>query len=167
MGGSTGLPSFRPGMEGFEAKDIMVEDCYLLGSSAPIAFVGVDGATVRHNTMYLPTRWIIRILQESQGAEFVPCRNGQFFKNVVVYRSDQVRAITNIGGGTEPDSFRFAENVWFCLDRPEFSWRVAEGLPTIETAGVYGIDPMFRDAERGDLRLQPDSPVRNAGVRAE
>ena len=45
LGGSTGLPYFRPKPQGYEAKDITVEDCTFLGSMAPIAFVGVDGAT--------------------------------------------------------------------------------------------------------------------------
>jgi len=55
IGGSTGLPYFRPKPQGYEAKDITVSDCVFLGSMAPLAFVGVDGAVVEHNTFYLPT----------------------------------------------------------------------------------------------------------------
>ncbi|MBA3312814.1 MAG: right-handed parallel beta-helix repeat-containing protein, partial [Planctomycetaceae bacterium] len=50
VGGSTGLAYFRPRPEGYEATDITVEDCTFIGSLTPVAFVGVDGATVRHNT---------------------------------------------------------------------------------------------------------------------
>ena len=66
LGGSTGLAFFRPKPEGYEAKNITVEDCTFDGSMAPIAFVGVDGAIVRHNTIYRPRRWGFRILQETQ-----------------------------------------------------------------------------------------------------
>ena len=45
LGGSTGLAFFRPKPEGYEAKDITVEDCTFNGSMTPVAFVGVDGAS--------------------------------------------------------------------------------------------------------------------------
>src|SRR5262249_7493119 len=66
LGGSTGLAYFRPRAQGYEARDIRVEDCTFIGSMAPVAFVGVDGATVRHNTIYRPGRWAFRILQETR-----------------------------------------------------------------------------------------------------
>mgnify|MGYP006193671343 CR=1 FL=1 len=40
-----------------------------------VAFVGVDGATFRHNTIYRPTKWVLRILQESQEPRFVRTRD--------------------------------------------------------------------------------------------
>ena len=66
IGGSTGRAYFRPQGASYEAKAITVEDCTFIGSMSPIAFVGVDGAIVRHNTIYRPSRWGMRILQESQ-----------------------------------------------------------------------------------------------------
>ncbi len=69
----------------------------------------------------------------------------------------------NIGPDTAPQTFRFARNVWRCLDDPAKS---RPTLPTEETGGVYGTDPRFRDAARGDLRLRPDSPARKAGAEA-
>ena len=38
-------------------------------------------------------------------------------------------------------------------------------LPVAETDGVYGQDPQFRDAARGDVRLRPDSPLARFGAR--
>lgn len=164
IGGSTGLPYFRPKVDGYEAKDIAVEDCTFIGSSAPICFVGVDGAVVKYNTIYRPGRYVVRILQESRGSQFVPCRNGVFSNNVIAFRSDETRGATNIGTGTEPDTFKFASNHWYCIDRPERSNRFA--LPVKETGGSYGNDPQFVNAAKGDLRLQDTSPVQDAGMRA-
>ncbi len=163
IGGSTGLDYFRPKPPKYEAKDIIVEDCTFIGSSSPIAFVGVDGAIVRRNTIYRPTRWVARILQESRGAQFTPCRNGQFIGNLVAFRSDEVRTTVNVGGGTEASSFTFSGNYWYCFDNPRRSDRI--NLPVKETRGRYGQDPEFVDAERGDLRLKSSSPVKDAGVR--
>jgi hypothetical protein len=106
---------------------------------------------------------VLRILQESQGSQFVPCRNGVFSNNVIAFRSDELRGTTNIGGGTAPDTFQFTGNHWYCIDRPERSDRLA--LPVKETDGSYGADPQFMDADKGDLRFKETSPVRNAGVR--
>lgn len=163
IGGSTGRDYFRPRDANYEARNITVEDCTFIGSMSPIAFVGVDGATVRHNTIYRPTRWMIRILQESQGPEFLPCRNGVFANNIIAFRSDEVRSMVNVGGGTTPETFQFAANHWYCIDNPQRSNRL--GLPTAETNGSYGLNPMFRDPENGDLTLKGQSPVRDAGVR--
>ena len=164
LGGSTGLAYFRPKSPGYEAKDITVEDCTFIGSMAPIAFVGVDGANVHHNTFFRPTRWIIRILQENQGENFVSCRNGRFTNNLVFFRSDELASPVNLGAKTSPETFKFAENFWYCLDRPEKTQRAVR-LPTPEKNGVYGKAPGFRDAAKGDLRLTSESRAKAYGPR--
>lgn len=165
IGGSTGLPYFRPEPQRYEAKDITVEDCTFIGSATPIAYVGVDGAVVRHCTIYRPTRWLLRILQENQEAAFVPCRNGRFEHNLVAFSADEVRTAVNIGGGTAAETFTFAGNVWYCIDRPQDTRRLIQ-LPVPEREGIYGVDPMFADPEAGELSLpRPLEPP--AGVRPE
>ena len=164
LGGSTGLAYFRPKAQGYEAKDITVEDCTFIGSMAPIAFVGVDGATVRHNTIYRPTRWVMRILQENQQPSFVPSRNGQFTSNIVVFRSDELNTAANIGAGTAPQTFQFENNFWYCIDRPEKSQRSIH-LPVAELDGRYGVAPDFVAADMGDLRVRKSSPASKAGPR--
>jgi hypothetical protein len=74
LGGSTAMKVFRPLGAKYEAKDITVEGCRFVGSLSPVAFVGVDGAVVRYNTIYQPERWVVRILQETTEADFVPSR---------------------------------------------------------------------------------------------
>jgi hypothetical protein len=163
VGGSTGLAYFRPRPEGFEAKDITVEDCEFLGGQSAIAFVGVDGALVQHNTIYRPKRWAVRILQETTEPEFVPSRNGRFQNNIIVFRADECREVINIGPHTAPETFQFAHNVWHCQDRPADTKRLVR-LPAAETAGVYSTPPEFQNAKEGDLRLETPL-LHNAGVR--
>jgi hypothetical protein len=164
LGGSTGLPYFRPADAEYEAKDITVEDCEFLGGDAAVAFVGVDGAIVRHNTIYRPRRWVLRILQENTDPRFVACRNGQFVKNAVIFRSDELRQAANVGGSTSPESFTFAENVWHCLDR-DVARRLIQ-LPVEEKDGVYDQAIVLADPEAGDLRIQ-QREASDAGVRSE
>jgi hypothetical protein len=168
IGGSTGLQFFRPplkaGEDHSEASDIVVEGNYFTGSGAPVAFVGVDGAVVRYNTIYRPARWALRILQETRSEGFVPSRNGVFTDNIVAFRFDEwVEGGVNVGPGTAPATFAFARNFWYCIDDPAASHPV---LPTEERGGVYGTDPLFRNAEAGDLRLHDGSPASRAGAEA-
>lgn len=136
IGGSTGMPFFRPQGVKYEAKEITVEDCLFTGSNAAVAFVGVDGATVRRCRILRPGRWAIRILQETRAAGFVPCRNGVFEENQILFRSDRwSEGGVNIGGGTAPETFRFRRNRWYCEDNPT---RSQPKLPTPEDGGIYG-----------------------------
>ena len=137
-GGSTSMRVFRPLGAKYEAKNIIVEGCRFIGGQAPIAFVGVDGATFRYNTIYRPDKWVLRILQETREPVFTPCRNGRFERNLIVFQRRQVQIVANIGTGTDPGSFTFRENFWFCEDRPTAS---RPELPAKEEGGVYGLDP--------------------------
>lgn len=163
IGGSTGRDFFRPRDADYEARDILVEDCTFSGSMSPIAFVGVDGAVVRYNTIYRPTRWVMRILQETRGEEFIPCRNGEFSNNLIVFDAEQVRTVVNVGDATSPETFHFARNHWYRLDAPQNSHRL--NLPAQETEGSYGKDPLFLDPEAGQFQLREGTSVKDAGVR--
>lgn len=150
MGGSTGMAYFRPPGARYEAKDIRVEGCVFVGSDAPVAFTGADGGIFRYNTIYRPRRWVLRILQETTAPGFAPCRNGRFEHNLIVFRRSEIRTPVNIGPNTQPQSFTFAHNWWFCEDRPEAS---KPQLPAAETGGVYGIDPKLAAPEQ--QRFEP------------
>jgi len=153
LGGSTGLAYFRPRGALYEARDIRVEACTFVGSQAPVAFVGVENAVVRYNTIYRPGKWVIRILQETTEPGFAPCRNNRFERNLVVSRRADVQIAVNVGPHTRPDTFTFADNLWFCEDRPQAS---RPDLPAAETGGVYGVDPRLAALEGG--RFRPESP---------
>jgi len=149
IGGSTGLPYFRPKGTLYEAKDIVVEGCTFVGCEAPVAFVGVDGAVVRYNTFYRPAKWVLRILQETTKDGFAPCRNGRFERNLIVFRAADVQVAANVGPNTSPETFSFRENWWYCEDRPAAS---RMRLPTVEVGGIYGIDPQLPAFEAASLK---------------
>ncbi|PAW68212.1 MAG: hypothetical protein B9S34_03140 [Opitutia bacterium Tous-C1TDCM] len=151
IGGSTGLPYFRPalgpGGGHAEARAIRVEGNTFVGGVAALAFVGVDGAVVRFNTILRPERWVFRILQETRAPDFVPCRGGEFADNVVVFASAQgAAAAVNVGPGTAPETFTLARNWWYAPEAPE---RSAPVLPVPERDGVVGRDPASAAAVAG------------------
>jgi len=153
LGGSTGLAYFRPRGALYEARDICVEGCTFVGSQTPVAFVGVEGAVVRYNTIYRPGKWVLRILQETNQPGFAPCGNNRFERNLIVYRRGDVQIAANVGPHTRPDTFAFADNLWFCEDRPEAS---RPDLPAAETGGAYGVDPRLDSPD--DHRFRPQNP---------
>lgn len=138
IGGSTNLELFRPKGAKYEAKQIVVRNNTIEGSSCAAAFVGVDGAEFVGNTVLFPEKWIFRVLQETTADGFPPCRNVVVRDNQIVFRRSQVMIEVNIGAGTDPNSFRFEDNKWFAEDSPQAS---KPKLPSDEKAGVYGTDP--------------------------
>ncbi len=149
LGGSTGQTVFRPQGAKYEAQRIIVEGCVFVGCEAPLALVGVDSAVARYNTIYRPRKWVLRILQENNSPEFLKCSNGRFENNLIVFRRAEVSVEVNIGPNTKPESFRFADNWWYCEDQPQSS---RPRLPAEETGGVYGIDPQLAAPFRQDFR---------------
>ena len=119
LGGSTGLPYFRPRDSSHEAADLIVEDCEFTGSMAAVVFDAVERGIVRHNTIREPGRWAARILQGNTDERFARCRDGRFENNLVVFDSGRLSRSVNVGGNTEPATFRFSNNVWFCVDQSE------------------------------------------------
>lgn len=164
LGGSTGRAYFRPPAANYEARDITVIDNRIVGSDAAIAFVGVDGAEVRQNTIIEPKRWVLRILQETRDPDFIPCRNGRFRRNLIVYQEDELRSVVNVSSGTEVQSFRFAENYWHARGS-DLPGRLPR-LPQPEIDGVAGPNPEFLDPEQDDFSLPNDSPAQDYGARS-
>jgi hypothetical protein len=167
IGGSTGIPYFRPPLEAFpsglryEAKNIVVEGCTFQGGGAPVAFVGCDTSVFRFNTIDRPQQWAMRILQETSTPDFLPSRNGRFEDNLVVFQSAHwFEGGVNIGPGTAPNTFRFARNWWFCEDNPS---RSQPTLPSTEYGSNSGKDPIL---DHQSLKLSSDSPAKFVGAQA-
>jgi hypothetical protein len=156
-GGSTGRQFFRPRIAGAgphaEARALTIEGNTFVGGQCAVAFVGVDGAVVRFNTIERPARWALRILQENRAADFAPCRGGVFEDNVIVFEAARwAEGGVNVGTGTAPETFSFARNWWFCIDRPKQS---TPKLPAPEQGGVYGLSPEFAQKTAGASAWKP------------
>jgi hypothetical protein len=171
IGGLTANEAFRPPYKSFpaneryEAKDIRVEGCTFVRGEAAIAFVGSTGAVVRYNTIYMPEKYVIRILQERPTKDgFLPCQNGVFENNVVVFRSGKwADGGVNVGADTAPKTFRFNNNLWYCEDQPN---RSQPKLPTEEIGAVIGKNPQLIDPQKGNFGIGLDSPARSKGAQA-
>jgi hypothetical protein len=131
LGGSTGLQFFRPKVQGYEATRITVAGNRFEGSFSPVAWVTADGGHVHHNTIVLPEKWVLRILQETEDPQFVPSHGGIFEDNLVFFDA-RVQVFVNVGPQTAPETFIFRRNVWCDVEgsrRPS--------LPVEEQSGIY------------------------------
>ena len=131
LGGSTGLQFFRPRCSDYEAKNITVAGNRFEGSIAPVAWVTADGGHVHHNTIVLPDKWVLRILQETSDPQFKPCHGGLFEHNLVIYDS-RVQIFVNVGPRTAPETFVFRRNAWCDVEGSR-----KPRCPSPEKDGVY------------------------------
>jgi len=160
LGGSTGLQFFRPKVGDYEAKDITIAGNRFIGGATPLAWVTADGGYVRQNTIILPEKWILRILQETANSKFKPCHDGLFENNLIIYDS-KVQTFVNIGPRTAPQTFKFRRNAWRDLDGQR-----KPSLPTPETGGFHQVDVQLdRIAIDGKIRSK-DKRLKNIGAEA-
>ncbi|MCW5554683.1 MAG: right-handed parallel beta-helix repeat-containing protein, partial [Verrucomicrobiae bacterium] len=167
LGGSTGFQFFRPPLvpnaPNSEAKNIRVIANLFHGSDTPVAFVGAVNSLVANNTIIQPTRWLMRILQEtvsSGGYTFLPCGQSQFINNLVYFDRSQISTYVNIGANTDAASFEFANNLWYAFNQPSHSQPT---LPAPETNGVYALNPLFHNPTAGDYSVATNSPATGKG----
>jgi hypothetical protein len=168
LGGSTGFEFFRPPLvssgANAEASDIRAIANVVVGSQAPIAFVGCVDCVVAHNTLVNPENWVIRILQEtvsSGGYTFTPASNGSFISNIVYFDSGELSTTVNVGGNTQAQTFQFENNLWYAHDAPGQS--APSDVPVTEVASVVGSDPAFVNVGAGDYSIPASSPAAGAG----
>ncbi len=159
IGGSTGLQFFRPLGATYESAHIAVHSNIFIGSEAPIAFVGTVNSEVVNNTIYLPGRWAIRVLQETTEPGFLQCGDNVFQNNIVVVGNDAAARMLNIGPNTRPETFNFSNNLWHNIENPNWG---GPTLPVTETHGIVRRDPLI-SAAPDDMGLRPGSPAIGAG----
>lgn len=160
LGGSTNLQLFRPIDARYEAAQLNVYSNIFIGSGVPIAFVGCVDTEVMNNTIYLPQKWVISILQETaDNSRFYPCGNNSFSNNIV-YHDSRVNVDCNIGPNTNPQSFSFSNNLWYHSQNPAWAGPV---LPLKDTNSIIGKDPLFKNAAGGDFSLREGSAATGKG----
>ena len=161
VGGSTGLQFFRPEVRDYEARNITIAGNRFVGSLSPIAWVTSDGGHIHHNTIVIPDKWVLRILQESQDTQFRPCHDGVFERNLIIFDS-KIQTFVNVGPGTSPETFAFRRNAWHDMDRYR-----EPSLPGPETEGVYLRDISIDRTRLTDAKFElDDDRVRDIGAHA-
>ncbi len=160
LGGSTGLAFFRPDTAHFEAANVQVYSNVFVGGQAAVAFVGSINVEVVNNTIYLPEKWVIRILQETVDPDrFVECGDNMFRNNIVV-RNAGLSTETNIGPNTRPETFTFSNNLWFHTSNANWS---GPSIPVPDVNGIVNQNPLLADPANFDVHLPPNSPAAGAG----
>jgi Right handed beta helix region/Protein of unknown function (DUF1565) len=172
MGGSTGQAFFRPPLTGsslnFEAARIRVSANVFDGSEAAAAFAGCLDCQFNHNTVVNPSKWVLRILQETLTIgryTFARTGHGVIAGNIFYFRRAELNAgeDINVGADTDPRSFSLVRNLWYAHDAPAQSGPSLPLLRGNRTGDLIGSDPRFVNARGGDFHLAAGSVARAAG----
>lgn len=172
MGGSTGAAFFRPPLTdsslNFEAARIQVLANVFDGSEAAAAFVGCLDCQFSHNTVVNPSKWVLRILQETLTIgryTFARAGNGVVAGNIFYFRRSDLNAEEdiNVGTNTNPQSFSLVRNLWYAHDAPAQSGPRLPVLFGNRSGDLIGTDPSFVDARDGNFHLAAGSVARAAG----
>ncbi len=163
LGGSTGLPYFRPSVGDYEATRLLVAGNRFYGCQAPVAWPTASHNRVVQNTIILPDKWIGRILQETKDPRFKPSHDGVFEKNLVVFdRRVGQPEFVNVGPGTAPETWKFTGNAWFDTEGQR-----KPRLPGTETGSVHQVDPKLVDVGQPMMRItSADEQLQDVGDRA-
>ena len=153
----------------YEAKDIDVFRNIFINVSTPIKWDCARGGRVYQNTFYTPQDYtdpfgasrmlvINQIHTHWDGFELVQCRDGEFRNNVIYfgrtegYPNNRVVWVQN--PDTQPETFVFSNNLWYCHADPDNS------IPDWETLeGLYGSPQHFNDYAGDPLFVNSSNPT--------
>lgn len=169
IGGSTGPVYFRPPLStntaNVEARAIRVTANVFRGGVTPVAFVGCRDCVVANNTIIDPGDWHLRILQETTTSPpytFLPCGDSAFINNLVYFDASLLKATdVNVGANTDPDSFLFANNLWYARNDAGAS---QPDLPVDEWNGIVGENPLLEDPPGENYAITLQSPAAASGL---
>ena len=165
-GGHTGFDYYRPINAPYEGARIrMLANIFeRVGENdgAPVSFTGCDHCVFANNTIIEPRSYIVRIVQERQGERFVPSRNGYFINNIIVFNTSDIDDYVNIGKGTSPETFTFGNNLWYALDKENFSGPDIPSVIPPETASIIQQNPQL-DIVNGNYAIPKTSPAAGGG----
>jgi len=166
MGGSTGEAFFRPPLSpsasNYEAARIHASANIFEGGEAAASFTGCLDCAFTHNTVVNPSKWVIRILQEtvtSGSYRFAPTANGLIAGNIFFFRRSDLDSGEDINVGTNTDTrtFLLTQNLWYAHDKPSRSEPQIARFEGTHVRSLVGTRPGFANPEAGDFHLSADS----------
>jgi len=172
MGGSTGEASFRPPLSAsalnYEAARIRVQANIFNGSEAAASFTGCLDCEFSHNTVVNPSKWVLRILQETvtiASYAFARAANGVIAGNIFYFRRSDLNAGEDINVGTNTDTrtFVLTGNLWYAHDEPAQSNPRISSVEGTRAGSLVGTGPDFMNPDTGDFHLKASSVAKGAG----
>lgn len=129
LGGSTPLALFRPAVSrsvpNAEARRVRAFDNAIYNDiAAAITFDGCIDCLAAHNLVYGYAQTLVSIRQSTQSQgnyAFEPTRDGRVINNAFVWSASFLGAQVDAAPFTEPSTFTFSHNAWFCYDVPSLS----------------------------------------------
>jgi hypothetical protein len=138
------------------------------GSEAAASFAGCLECEFSHNTVVNPSKWVIRILQETVtigSYMFARTAHGIIAGNIFYFRRSDLNAgeDINVGADTDTRTFLLAENLWYAHDEPVQSSPRISSFGGTHAGSLVGTSPDFVNPETGDFHLKAARVPKEAG----
>jgi hypothetical protein len=146
IGGSTDGLYFLTGFEGFEAKLVKLKNSVTEGGETGFAFVNALECSVENCLFIRPKTWCLRVLQENNLPDAIPCGNNNVKQNIFVFHSHEIRNRFDIGEGTDPSTVLVSDNLWYdaaCIVTSPSRTTI------LESGSIFDIDPKIWTDEQG------------------
>lgn len=153
-GGGSSETNSRPQSPPFEAERINVWGNIIVRSKACWVASTQTGSRFHHNICYLPTTWIMRVLQENGFSQ--PNQNATVDHNLFVYSGAMGNEFVNVGPGTAVETFIFDNNAYWQVDGDS---PVPPNLPVAETNTIDQVDPELINSGTRTMRIGSSSAV--------
>jgi hypothetical protein len=141
IGGATDLSSFRDDNAIYEARDVQVSRCTIVGGETSIAMTGSHNTTINLSRLLYPKRWFFKAIRENPNTRFLNTSKGLITKNVCVARGRDFVGSIRVDSGVDKHTIYFQENVWCCEDNPARDLRI--GLPVHDSTGIVAQRPAY------------------------
>lgn len=117
------------------------------------------------NNIFISTKYLSELTTSEQCLKFEGTVEGRIVKNVFYYRKD-FQLPSDRDRVTENPTNRLDSNLYFCVENEEEARKMLASFASIgyESNGVFS-DPLFRDIEKLDFRLQENSPLKDLGFK--
>jgi hypothetical protein len=163
LGGSTGDPYVRPTTAPYEGERIQaIGNTIENAGRGPIFYQGCNECLVANNTLVNPASYLVGIVEGRRDTSTTRARNGYFINNIVYYNSTAISSTLNVGGNTDPQTFTFANNLYYATNGIAFNGVHGSGVPN-EVNSLLQYNPQFVNVAQSDFHVNPASPVLRRG----
>lgn len=140
------IPPDAPNASVFEAARISLDQCTIIGSVCPVAFIHATDCIVRNTTIVRPRRCVFALLHQSPDVRVKPTGRNIFGNNLIVWQARDIARLVEVDQGVVAGDFVVEPNLWWSDLTAEQRGKLGPLPGSQPTEQVYDVDPRLNPA---------------------